>query len=225
MIQIVVTYVIAAIIYVCTRKDYPYYKAFQMGVVNLYCYILLWNSTYLMGKESFAYLNAGDDNFDLCILCVVLCGCMGGIAFFLIFCSTDMPIAQFWHDYKYINDDEYAPRPRLSYSLFKKMRKLQPEYFEEVTGAFGDRIHYLKYHGIPYGMTLLDYILAMLYISSEEKHHNTKRSDMERDLYAIMQADLDKQLDSIVKDRDAALRSVEKAARETQDILANMAKE
>lgn len=105
------------------------------------------------------------------------------------------------------------------------MRKLNPDYFKEIVYSDTNRLAYLEYHDMQYSLSLPDYILAMIYINREKRNHKIRNKQAERDLYALMQADLDKQLDYIVKDRDAALRSVEKAAQETQDILANMIKE
>lgn len=222
MIQILMTYAVAGAIFCWTQKSYPYFKAFQMGIVNFYCWVLMWNATYLVCKKSFECFETGNEN--ACTGYIILAGVLGGIALISMIFSDllgdDLPITQFWHDYKSVNDDKYAPR--MSYSLFKKMRKLQPDYFAEIVSRYSDRLLRLEYHGIPYRMALPDYILAMLYISREERHHNTKHSDLEHKLYATMQADLNKQLDDVVKDRDAALRDIEQAARNTQDLLAQM---
>ena len=218
MIQTVIVYVVAAVIYLLTRKEYPYYKAFQVGIVNICCYMLLWNETFLMWNQFYECLKRGDCETFADGMSVVLFIVMTAFTICFTFSYVKFPIAQFWTDYKSSNR---IAAPRISYSLFKKMRKLQPDYFSEWEDHDGRLLH-LTYHDILYRLSLPDYILAMLYIDREERR-KTDTKQAERNLYAVMQTDLDKQLDSIVKDRNAALRSVEQATRKTQEILANMA--
>lgn len=109
--------------------------------------------------------------------------------------------------------------PRISFSVFKKMVSLHPENFEFSALVF-------KYSGEKFSLSLPGYLWALcLCMREADKKESRKCNNEQRRIYDKMQRDLDTDLDRINRERDRALADINKAAHNTQDILARISNE
>ena len=101
----------------------------------------------------------------------------------------------------------------ISYSVFKKMYTLHPESFELTDNWF-------MYKRRGFSFSLAGYVSALFLIAAHE-HGRGKReiTKAQREIYDEMQRELNIDLENIGRRREDALAQIDKAAKETSDIL------
>lgn len=118
---------------------------------------------------------------------------------------------------KYIEIDR--GNPRINYKLFKQMYALHPDKFH-----FSD--YSWCYRTEAFSLSFLDYIRASLLIESEEHGRKSKscRKDYQR-LVSEMQADLEKDLLAVRKEKERAFQEVEDAAKDAHKLFKALSKD
>ena len=125
------------------------------------------------------------------------------------------PLWEFWHNYKNVCSNG----PRISFSIFKKMFMLHPEKFDLNGICF-------LYGKKRFSLSLPGYIwVTYMKWRNEQTAVNNEYNAAQRKVYDVMQRDLQNDLDKVVREREAALDSINKAAHDTQDILARISNE
>lgn len=134
---------------------------------------------------------------------------------FLIMTATDgFPNVEFIK--KYIEIDEN--NPRISYKLFKQMYALHPDKFHFY--SFG-----WEYNDIDFSLNFFDFLRASLLVESRE--HSSKSKDRRKDyqrLVSEMQADLEKDLLAVQKEKEQAFQEVEDAAKDAHELFKALSK-
>ena len=134
---------------------------------------------------------------------------------FLVMTATDgFPNVEFIK--KYIEIDEN--NPRISYKLFKQMYALHPDKFHFY--SFG-----WKYNDIHFSLNFFDFLRASLLVESRE--HSSKSKDRRKDyqrLVSEMQADLEKDLLAVQKEKEQAFQEVEDAAKDAHELFKALSK-
>ena len=118
---------------------------------------------------------------------------------------------------KYIEIDR--GNPRINYKLFKQMYALHPDKFH-----FSD--YSWCYRTEAFSLSFLDYIRASLLLESEE--HGRKSRDRRKDyqrLVSEMQADLEKDLLAVRKEKEQAFQEVEDAAKDAHELFKALSKD
>lgn len=109
--------------------------------------------------------------------------------------------------------------PRISFSIFKKMVALHLDNFQF-------RVFSFRYKGENFTLSFLGYIWALCLCWCEVNKENDRKNDTAQNrVYDKMRRDLQDDLDRVTREREAALASIDKAAHNTQDILARLSAE
>lgn len=109
--------------------------------------------------------------------------------------------------------------PRISFSIFKKMVALHLDNFKFSAFSF-------RYKGEDFSLSFPGYIWALcLYWCEVNKDNNRKNNAAQNRVYDRMRRDLQDDLDRVIREREAALASIDKAAHNTQDILTRISAE
>lgn len=219
-------YVCSVYLYKATGKINVYYMAFQKGIANAISYANLVLCPIFM----FVMLNRFEfaDN-DICTflsgVAVVAMSVITSILPFegpLYHGDHVFSIMQFIDDYRTISGCKKLPV--LSYYMFKKMRTIAPEMFEEST-SYDGRLWEMLYHQKCYRMTFIGYIRAMLFIArKKESGINFPKRENERELYEIMQMDIEAKRKQIEKIVDEATDSIKSASKNIDTICKRMSK-
>ncbi len=109
--------------------------------------------------------------------------------------------------------------PRISFSIFKKMVALHLDNFQFSAFSF-------RYKGENFSLSFLGYIWALCLRWREVNKENDRKNDTAQNrVYDKMRCDLQDDLDRVTREREIALANINKAAHNTQDILARLSAE
>ena len=109
--------------------------------------------------------------------------------------------------------------PRISFSIFKKMVALHLDNFQFSAFSF-------RYKGENFSLSFLGYVWTLCLCWYEVNKENDRKNDTAQNrVYDKMRHDLQDDLDRVTREREAALASIDKAAHNTQDILARLSAE
>lgn len=109
--------------------------------------------------------------------------------------------------------------PRISFSIFKKMVALHLDNFQFSVFSF-------RYKGENFSLSFFGYVWALCLCWCEVNKENDRKNDTAQNrVYDRMRRDLQDDLDRVTREREAALASIDKAAHNTQDILARLSAE
>ena len=165
----------------------------------------MWNSTSYMWRYNDSELSGTS------IFCEMVFAAMIIIYLFTLFCqfSERTPFRALRKNYKTIKSHGTP----ISYSVFKKMYTLHPESFE-FTG------NWFLYKRRGFSLSPAGYVAA-LFLIAEYEHGRGKReiTKAQREIYDEMQRELNIDLENIGRRREDALAQIDKAAKETCDIL------
>ena len=134
-----------------------------------------------------------------------------------MFASMDniSPLYKLYDNYKTFRNSG----PRISFSIFKKMVALHLDNFQFSAFSF-------RYKGENFTLSFLGYVWALCLRWCEvNKENNRKNNTAQNRVYDKMRHDLQDDLDRVTHEREAALASIDKAAHNTQDILARLSTE
>ena len=117
---------------------------------------------------------------------------------------------------KYIEIDR--GNPRINYKLFKQMYALHPDKFHFCDYSW-------DYNFVDFSLNFFDYLRASLLIESEEHGRKSKscRKDYQR-LVSEMQADLEKDLFAVRKEKEQAFQEVESATKDAHELFKALSK-
>ena len=117
---------------------------------------------------------------------------------------------------KYIEIDR--GNPRINYKLFKQMYTLHPDNFRFYSSRW-------SYNFVDFSLNFFDYLRASLLIESEEHGRKSKscRKDYQR-LVSEMQADLEKDLLAVRKEKEQAFQEVESATKDAHELFKALSK-
>lgn len=109
--------------------------------------------------------------------------------------------------------------PRINYKLFKQMYALHPDKFH---------LHSYNwyYNSINFSLNFFDFLRASLLVESRE--HSSKSKDRRKDcqrLVSEMQADLEKDLLAVQKEKEQAFQEVEDAAKDAHELFKAFSKD
>lgn len=125
------------------------------------------------------------------------------------------PLYKLYDNYKTFRNSG----PRISFSIFKKMVALHLDNFQFSAFSF-------RYKGENFTLSFLGYVWALCLRWCEvNKKNNRKNNTAQNRVYDKMRHDLQDDLDRVTHEREAALASIDKAAHNTQDILARLSAE
>lgn len=151
----------------------------------------------------------------LCIFAVV-----GSLAFYIgstiTIMMTDDGLPNIEFIKKYIEID--TNNPRINYKLFKQMYALHPDKFHLHDYSW-------DYNFVDFSLNFFDYLRASLLIESEEHGRKSKdhRKDYQR-LVSEMQADLEKDLLAVRKEKERAFQEVESATKDAHELFKALSK-
>ena len=112
---------------------------------------------------------------------------------------------------KYLNIDEN--NPRINYKLFKQMYALHPDKFHF-------RNYSWDYNSIDFSLNFFDFLRASFLIEHEEKGPKTRdRRKVYLRLVSEMQADLEKDLVAVRKEKEQAFQEIEDAAKDANELF------
>lgn len=117
---------------------------------------------------------------------------------------------------KYIKIDKN--NPRIGYKLFKQMYALHPDKFHFCNYSW-------DYNSIDFSLNFFDYLRASLLVESKE--HSSKSKDRQKDyqrLVSEMQADLEKDLLAVQKEKEQAFQEIEDAAKDAHELFKALSK-
>lgn len=135
---------------------------------------------------------------------------------YTIICADNVsPLYELCDNYKMFR----RSGPRISFSIFKKMVALHLDNFDFSEFSF-------RYKGENFSLSFLGYVWALCLCWCEvDKENNRKNDTAQNRVYDKMRHDLQDDLDRVTREREAALASINKAAHNTQDILARLSTE
>lgn len=150
----------------------------------------------------------------LCMLAV--CGSVIAYvcSFFVMTMDDGLPNFKFVERYLSIDKNN----PRISYKLFKQMYALHPDKFHFYNCSWG-------YNFVNFSLNFFDYLRASLLVESKE--HSSKSKDRQKDyqrLVSEIQADLEKDLLDIQKEKEQAFQEIENAAKDTHELFKALSK-
>lgn len=165
----------------------------------------MWGSTSYMWRCNDSELS------DTSIFCETVFEAMIIVYLLALFCQflERTPFRALRKNYKTIKSHGTP----ISYSVFKKMYTLHPESFELTYNWF-------MYKGRYFSLSPTGYVAA-LFLIAEHEHGRGKReiTKAQREIYDEMQRELNIDLENIGRRREDALAQIDKAAKETCDIL------
>lgn len=165
----------------------------------------MWDSTSYMWRYNDSELS------DTSIFCETVFAAMIIIYLFILFYQLldRTPFKALRKNYKAVKSHGTP----ISYSVFKKMYTLHPESFELTDNWF-------MYKRRGFSLSLAGYVAALFLIAAHE-HGRGKReiTKAQREIYDEMQRELNIDLENIGRRREDALAQIDKAAKETCDIL------
>lgn len=165
----------------------------------------MWDSTSYMWRCNDSELSG------ISIFCETVFAAMIIIYLLILFCQffEETPFRALRENYKTIKSHGTP----ISYSVFKKMYTLHPESFELTYNWF-------MYKGRGFSLSPVGYVAALFLIAAYE-HGRGKReiTKAQREIYDEMQRELNIDLENIGRRREDALAQIDKAAKETCDIL------
>ena len=165
----------------------------------------MWDSTSYIWRCNDSDLSATS------IFCETVFMAMIIIYLLMLFCQflEETPFRALRKNYKTIKRHSTP----ISYSVFKKMYTLHPESFEFTSSWF-------MYKRRGFSLSPTGYVAA-LFLIAEHEHGRGKReiTKAQREIYDEMQRELNIDLESIGRRREDALAQIDKAAKETCDIL------
>lgn len=117
---------------------------------------------------------------------------------------------------RYLNIDEN--NPRINYKLFKQMYALHPDKFHFCNYSW-------DYNFINFSLNFFDYLRASLLIENEEEgpKGRGRRKDYQR-LVSEMQADLEKDLVAVQKEKEQAFQEIEDATKDAHELFKTLSK-
>ncbi len=135
---------------------------------------------------------------------------------YIFACIDDIsPLYELYDNYKTFRNSG----PRISFSIFKKMVALHLDNFQFSAFSF-------RYKGENFTLSFLGYVWALCLRWCEVNKENNRKNDTAQNrVYDKMRRDLQDDLDRVTHEREAALASIDKAAHNTQDILARLSAE
>lgn len=183
--------------------------AYIFSFINTWRAILPWehfSDTSIFSQFFWQFLCT----FMICISTIVYC-----VSFGIMVIDNNLPNIEFIK--KYIEIDKN--NPRISYKLFKQMYALHP-----------DKFHFYSYNWyynfIDFSLNFFDYLRASLLIESKE--HSSKSKDRQKDyqrLVSEMQADLEKDLLAVQKEKEQAFQEIEDAAKDAHELFKALSKD
>ena len=145
----------------------------------------------------------------LCMLAV----CGSAIAyvssFFAMAMGDGLPNFKFIERYLSIDENN----PRINYKLFKQMYALHPDKFHFCNYSW-------DYNFVDFSLNFFDYLRASLLVESKE--HSSKSKDRRKDyqrLVSEMQADLEKDLLAVQKEKEQVFQEIEDAAKDAHELF------
>lgn len=187
--------------------EMPFYSLFRcFGHLTTIVVIRhMWNTTSYMWRYNDSELSGTS------IFCEMVFVAMIIIYTLTLFCQflERTPFRALRKNYKTIKSHGTP----ISYSVFKKMYTLHPESFE-FTG------NWFLYKRRGFSLSPAGYVAA-LFLIAEYEHGRGKReiTKAQREIYDEMQRELNIDLENIGRRREDALAQIDKAAKETCDIL------
>ena len=145
-------------------------------------------------------------------LCTLAVGCSAIAyicAFFVMIMSDGLPNFKFIERYLSIDENN----PRINYKLFKQMYALHPDKFHF-------RNYSWDYNSVDFSLNFFDFLRASFLIENEEKGPKSRdrRKDYQR-LVSEMQADLEKDLVAVRKEKEQAFQEIEDAAKDANELF------
>lgn len=142
---------------------------------------------------------------------VVICGSIVAYtcSMLVMILNDGLPNINFVKKYFGIDRDN----PRINYKLFKQMYTLHPDKFHFYSSSW-------SYNFINFSLNFFDYLRASLLIESKE--HSSKSKDRQKDyqrLVSEMQADLEKDLLAVQKEKEQAFQEIEDAAKDAHELF------
>lgn len=136
------------------------------------------------------------------------------VSFLLMTATNGFPNVEFIK--KYIEIDEN--NPRISYKLFKQMYALHPDKFHFYNYDW-------EYNFIDFSLNFFDFLRASLLVESREYGSKSKnrRKDYQR-LVSEMQADLEKDLLAVQKEKEQAFQEIEDATKDAHELFKALSK-
>lgn len=151
----------------------------------------------------------------LCILAVCVSAIAYICSFFVMTMGDGLPNFKFIERYLSIDENN----PRINYKLFKQMYALHP-----------DKFHFHNYNWdynfVDFSLNFFDYLRASLLVESKE--HSSKSKDRQKDyqrLVSEMQADLEKDLLAVQKEKEQAFQEIEDAAKNAHELFKALSKD
>ena len=187
--------------------EMPFYSLFRcFGHLTTIVVIRhMWNTTSYMWRYNDSELSGTS------IFCEMVFVAMIIIYTLTLFCQflERTPFRALRKNYKTIKSHGTP----ISYSVFKKMYTLHPESFEFIGNWF-------LYKRRGFSLSPAGYV-ATLFLIAEYEHGRGKReiTKAQREIYDEMQRELNIDLENIGRRREDALAQIDKAAKETCDIL------
>ena len=142
--------------------------------------------------------------------CIIWC--------FLHLC--DFPFFKLIEYYKSINDKNI---PKISYSLFKNMFLLHPDYFKFEYSSYDKDYETLigvYYHDEKISFRFIDYLFMLDFVRRFAEEDEYKRnSKKESKIYELMQEDLEKDRIKVKENTEKALKEIEDASKKSIEIM------
>lgn len=147
---------------------------------------------------------------------VVICGSIVAYAcsMLVMILNDGLPNINFVKKYFVIDRDN----PRINYKLFKQMYTLHPDKFHFYNCSW-------DYNFVDFSLNFFDYLRASLLVESKE--HSSKSKDRQKDyqrLVSEMQADLEKDLLAVQKEKEQAFQEIEDAAKDAHEFFKALSK-
>lgn len=187
--------------------EMPFYSLFRcFGHLTTIVVIRhMWNTTSYMWRYNDSELSGTSIFCEMAFVAMII------IYTLTLFCQflDRTPFRALRKNYKTIKSHGTP----ISYSVFKKMYTLHPESFE-FTG------NWFLYKRRGFSLSPAGYVAA-LFLIAEYEHGRGKReiTKAQREIYDEMQRELNIDLENIGRRREDALAQIDKAAKETCDIL------
>lgn len=208
-------YIFALVILICTNNagetknfyEMPFYSLLRC-LGHLIIVSVIWS---MWGSTSYMWRYNDSELSGTSIFCEIVFVAMVVVYLLALFCQflERTPFRALRKNYKTIKS--YGTP--ISYSVFKKMYTLHPESFE-----FAD--NWFMYKRRYFSLSAAGYVAALFLIAAYEQDRGKRETTKaQREIYDEMQRELNIDLESIERRREDALAQIDKAAKETCDIL------
>lgn len=160
----------------------------------------------------------------LCLIFFVVATLFYIAAFFVVICKFgDSPIYKLIEYYKNINDKNV---PKISYSLFRKMFLLHPDYFRfecPYNEKDYETLLAIYYHNEKISFRFIDYLLMLDFVRRYAEEDKCKKKNKKASkVYKLMQDDLEKDRIKAKEDTEKALKEIEDASKKSIEIISRI---